>query len=98
MTDLQFAAYLEQLTMNLGKLLQDAQNELNETGIEHETTRVYETPDFDSVFMFRSGQAAFKEIETPNIIALQPLFDLINDLQNTIIMLDPKRDITDDNR
>lgn len=99
MTNEQLAVYLEQLTINLAKLLNDAQNQLNEVGIEHETTRVYETPNSDSIAVFRIGQpVSFKNVETPNIVALQPLFDFISDLQNTITILDPKRDITNDNR
>lgn len=97
MTNEQLAAYLEQLTMNLGRLLQDAQNQLNEAGIEHETQRRYETPDLRDIGMFRIGQpVSFKDVETENITALQPIFWFVESLQQTVLTLDPKRTIDND--
>lgn len=97
MTNEQLAAYLEQLTMNLGKLLNDAQNQLNEMGVEHETERRYATPNLHDLSMFRIGQpVSFKDVETENITALQPLFWFVENLQQTILTLDPKRITTYD--
>lgn len=97
MTNEQLAAYLEQLTMNLGRLLSDAQNQLNADGIEHEIQRKYETPDLHDLGMFRIGQPiSFKDVETENIIALQPVFWFVHNLQENILTLDPKRTITND--
>lgn len=97
MTDLQFAAYLEQLATNLGRLIRDAQNQLNHDGIIHIIEKRLTTePQFLEMLNWKSvTNSVFEDVETENIEALQRLFDCINDLYNTITMLDPKRNEND---
>lgn len=95
MTNEQLAAYLEQLTMNLGKLLQDAQNQLNEDGVTHTTEyRTLATP----LYMEYINETIYgRNVDTENIEAMQPLFWCVENLQQTILTLDPKRIIDNDN-
>lgn len=89
MTNEQFAAYLEQLTAHLGLLLQTAQNALNEHGITHALERNY-TDIFNVIKQPLTAGVDYEDVETPNIEALQPLFWFLDNLQQDILMLDPK--------
>lgn len=96
MTNEQLAAYIEQLTMNLGRLLSDAQNKLNEIGIEHEIEcKLLPISTPQEVLNWRISSPQYENVETLNITAMQPLFWFVENLRQTILMLDPKRNEND---
>lgn len=90
MTDKQLALYLEQLIKNLGNVVKEINDDLIDRGIVQNTANHYVGPTIaPNIFIPNSmsdlNNAENWKIETIDQVSnLQPLWDLINDLNTNV--------------